>query len=656
MTMVANERENSILVTARPDKMAIIIQVIEAVDVPLDRDPSLSSAMSRMKTYRLTGVDPEPVLRTLQQVGDLAPSTRLEIDAKNKAIIAYASAADHEMIQGIIDKLSGSERSFKVMKLRKLPADQVAGSIMFMMGIDPKKKKERSNPWMWDRPERESSNDGQNQFRVDADVEHNWLMLYANETEMNEVNNLLVQLGEIPPADGSGSRHRMIETGSPEETQALLERLKKEWPLIAPNHPLVTPQQIPVERPKPTPTPSEPQQKETQPAPAQPKETPKPIASPDTKTTAIPSNNVFRFVGTGADAAADAPAPQGGVAGGASPANAAPDPGKQKANEPIAAQGSPVKILVGPDGRLLISCDDPRALDLLEEFLDQLAPANRDYNVFRLKYASAYGVALNLQDYFKEEKKEESRWRPWWDTGSDDKDDKEQRLSTRRKLKFIPDYESNTILVDGATASQLHTIQDLIDLYDQPPPSDSQSVRKTEIIQLKYARAKTVAEAVKEVYRDLLSANDKALSGPGQAPRDGQRGFVLSFGDSGRSEKGEQRSPKFKGELSIGVDETSNTLAVSSPKYLFEQVRKMIEDLDQAAAPSQTVRVVQVGPGVSASQLQEVLGGLLNQDDAKKNAAATRSRQPNAPYGNQQQQRSNRRGTGGQTRTNTQGR
>ncbi len=38
------------------------------------------------------------------------------------------------------------------------------------------------------------------------------------------------------------------------------------------------------------------------------------------------------------------------------------------------------------------------------------------------------------------------------------------------------------------------------------------------------------------------------------------------------TEKNEQKMPKFKGQLSIGVDELSNSLVISAPAYLFDQV------------------------------------------------------------------------------------
>ncbi len=109
VTIVANERENCILAHAPADKMVIIAQTIEAIDVPADYSQSLLSNMNRMQVYRLTGVDPEPVVKTLTQLGNLSPNTRLEVDKKSKAIIAYGSLVDHVMIRAVIDKLSGSD-------------------------------------------------------------------------------------------------------------------------------------------------------------------------------------------------------------------------------------------------------------------------------------------------------------------------------------------------------------------------------------------------------------------------------------------------------------------------------------------------------------------------------------------------------------------
>ncbi len=587
-TLVADERENRIIATAKPDKMAIIAMAIEAIDVPSDVSPSLQATMNRTHRYTITGVDPKLVVKTLQQVGNLSPTTRLEVDEKNKAIIAVASLADQVTINAVVEKLSGSERHFEPIRLHRLAADSVAGSILFMMGIEPKKKKERPSYFSYFGPQ-PTQTEKSNEFRVDADVEHNILLLYANDVELKEVNDLLVKLGEIPPKGGNPATRRVIEAGDPQETREMLDRIRRAWPSLAPDVPLILPD---------TTT----KKQDTEPAPSKEKPHDESPLPPAKTAQRAPDGALIHLAELRRDVVAEA---------------ATAETGKEPAKaETAAADASkskpPVKITIGPDGKLVISSDDPEALDLLEELADQLTPQRKDYRVFPLKYASAYTVSLNLEDFFKEDKKDNKRvpWY-WFDSGSQDDESDDRRLSKRPKLKFISDYDSNSILVQGADASQMKTVEELVKIYDQPPPTDTQSVRKTQTIHLKYAKAKIVEEAIKGVYRDLLSANDKALADSSNR-RQTERTVIYDWGGGGDGDKGEQKVPKFKGLLSIGVDETSNSLVVSAPAFLFDHVSKMIQELDDAAANNNTVRVVKVGSGVSATRLHEILEAVSN--------------------------------------------
>ena len=244
VNIAVNEHSNSLLVRAAPDKMAVIAQVVDAVDIPVSHDDSMLVNLNRMQVYRLAGIEPEPVVKTLMEIGNLDPATRLEVDKKNSAIIAYASLPDHVTIRAVVDKLTGSERKFEVIHLRRLAADYVAGTIDFMMGSG-KKEKTRSSPYYYNpfgSSDREATdNKG---FRVDADVENNRLLLFANPVELAAVDALLVKLGEVS-APGSGSANiRVLDGGDSKETQELVERIRRAWPTIAPNA-LVTPPALP---------------------------------------------------------------------------------------------------------------------------------------------------------------------------------------------------------------------------------------------------------------------------------------------------------------------------------------------------------------------------------------------------------------------------
>src|SRR3972149_3113270 len=162
------------------------------------------------------------------------------------------------------------------------------------------------------------------------------------------------------------------------------------------------------------------------------------------------------------------------------------------------------------------------------------------------------------------------------------------------------------------------------------PPPNPKGARKTETIHLQHSKAKVVADTVKDVYRDLLSDNDRALMGARGNARESGRSFTYvysDFGDSSDNKRSEQKAPKFKGLLSIGVDDLSNSVVVSAPNFLFEQVVKMIKELDQAAAPTSTIKVVKLGQGVSGLRAQQVLSGLLGEKEGANIQGQNRQQQ-----------------------------
>ena len=147
-------------------------------------------------------------------------------------MIAYASLADHVTIRAVIDKLTGSERKFEVIHLRRLAADYVAGTIDFMMGSGEEGEIAAQSLLrrVTNRPRRDGA-DKSKEFHVDADVENNRLLLWANPVELAEVEALLVKLGEIR-ATGSGAGNlRVIDGGDAKETQELIERIRRAWPI-----------------------------------------------------------------------------------------------------------------------------------------------------------------------------------------------------------------------------------------------------------------------------------------------------------------------------------------------------------------------------------------------------------------------------------------
>ncbi len=589
--------------------------------------PKSDGKLFEVRVYRLNTLDPEPLVKTLTDMDALGVHASLQADKASKSIVAYASAEDHanpgacrpaRFHRPLFRGCTAPPAPGRLRRRDNPVHDERRGGEIAVESYD------YYFPY-FDRG-RSSNEKKDSGFKIDADIENNRLLLLANAAEMAEVMNLLVKLGEIPPEEGDPSTLRVLDSIPGEELEKLLRQLEKVWPGVSPN-PLILPEAG--------------QKKSGDEGGSPPADRQQP---PKKNTAARPVGAAVRFAqlettSSGA-AAGQAAAPRAAAAdakSGAGAESAATDGATRSANPaPAEAAGgaeaagkaetgkreeessggrSPVSISVGADGRLVISSQDTRALDRLEQLLATLAPPHPDFQIFQLKYAWAYSVALTLQDIFAEKEKDQGRGRDYffdyYYRNDNKKADDSLRLSKRRPLKFIADSQSNSVLVQNADPGQLRMIGDLIKFYDQPEPSDSQSIRKTEVFSVRYSKASIIAETVKDVYRDLLSSNDKALANAQQRGAAPERSYTYIYDTSATEER---KTPSFKGLLSLGVDDLSNTLIVSAPAYFIADVLKVIEALDKAAEPaSETVEVLSLGDGVSAEHVQKTLIKILQQ-------------------------------------------
>ena len=617
--LVANVRDNSILANAPPDKMAMIAEAIEVIDQPLER-PSLLANLEGVKVYRLVGIDPDVLVRTLEDRGDLAPTTRLEVDKQNKAIIAFANPIDHATIGMLVKKLDGSGRHFEVLPLRRLAADYVAGTIEFMMGAEEEEENQRGGYFSFFSSRRgQQSEKSKDKFKVDADVEGNKLLLYANDIEMSSVQDLLVKMGEIPPAGGSRETVRLIDVEPGKDTEELLEKIRRIWPSFAPD------------RDAPNPLKIAPPAKSAEDEDREPDSTPPVIRTPkETTTTKVDHHfgsklRTIAYQGEKeAPGADDAPRPD------AAPKSEAGSAGREEPNRRAPARSTPPPITIRrrPDGGLVIESDDTAALDILQDLMADLAPAPKEYAVFHLKHADSYWVKFNLEDFFEEEDESKGNSRNsfydyYYGYRRQETKKNDRRLSKRKPLTFIEDEDTNTILVQGADRSQLKTIGELIELYDKPQAADSYTARQTLYYQVKYSKAKVIEQAIKEVYRDLLSSSDKEF-GKQQNDKDKKptANRIYTYIDTGGADD-KRTAVRFKGLLSIGVDPYSNSLLVSAPENLMANVKELIETLDRAAQPSSNIQVVKTDRRLNSATIRAKLAEILDTREKKQPQNAT---------------------------------
>jgi type II secretory pathway component GspD/PulD (secretin) len=597
--LIANARRNSVIVNAPPDKMAIIAAFIARVDVP-NPNEQYQALTTRMKVYRLTSIDPKQFVTSLIALNVLEPTTRLEPDEKNKSMIAYASLADHLTIQETLKKLDGSARQVEVITLRRLRADEVAGTIRLLMGIEQDKKDDSSRRMFYYDPYSQRNRDDKSKdaLRVGVNANSNQLILWANEIEAEEIRKLLLKLGELPPEARSQQAVRVIEGNRSPQMKEYLENLRKTW----------NQKGIELEIPDDS-------EFFKEPAPGQP--APK---KPDPKLPDINS------VGQSPSAEANGSVPEGLLV-----------TTQQTQQESSSAPKNAIKIRFDEQGNLILESTDTRALDQLEEWMITNAPPEREYDVFQIKHARPYWIKLNLEDYFKDDsgKKDSDILFRWiFDMDAPKKDNDEPQLGKKRKLKFMSDSDSNTLLVSGATDAQLKTIQRLIDLWDKPEKQDKQNLRFTKTVKVEYSKAQNISDAIKDAFRDLLSSNDKALarnqqdSGQGGASKESKHRSEDSISEGGMNYD-------FSGKLSLGVDAITNTIIVSAKgEDLLKLVCEMIEELDQKAKRNDTVEVLKVG-NTSTKALEKALKNMLRPQNAIDPNARSPQNQRISPDGQQ---------------------
>ncbi|MEW4488674.1 secretin N-terminal domain-containing protein [Thalassoglobus sp. JC818] len=608
--LVLNERENSILAHASPDKMEIISQTVKALDVPSPDSSHILQNLDRMRVYHLSTLQPAPLVEILTEVGDLSPSTRVQVDSENNAIIVFGTLADHVTIQSLVDRLDGSSRSFEVIPLRRLRAAEVAGTIQYMFGEEEEEDDQSSRSRYYygyysSYGKNDEKSKDQRPFKVDADVENNRLLVWANEMEFKEIENLLSKMGEISLGKPNPATARLIDLHSDETARKILERLQNVWEQRHPNS-------LQIDSPPETPAETEPEQ-------------PEPKKEARQENTSPISFAVSETVRTKPESETELSSEEEALL--------------QKMRQ-LEVGPPDIRIRQLPDGRLTLESDDTQALDEIEMLISELVPPAPEYKIFQIKYAWPFGIELLLDDFFDGNEDEETIL-DWWGNSVTTNKQGPERLSSKRKLRIISDDDSRTLLVQNATNEQLALIEDLLEIYDRPETNDPQAVRLTQIFQLEYSQAAVVAETIKSVYRDLLSSNDPALQNKNQEGKSPpqQQGitYIRSGGNQDKDDGDPPEEPiKFKGLLSVGVDELSNTLVISAASGLMSDLAKLVDVLDQAARPDLSVRVVPVNPAMNASVLRDQLNqsfGISAKPSVGVSSTSDRNKSPEKPEG-----------------------
>jgi hypothetical protein len=453
-----------------------------------------------------------------------------------------------------------------------------------------------------DRPSSAPGTASEGQFQVEPDVAHNRLLLWATPAEVAEVREFLERLGESFTTGLAASQMHVVQLRGANAPE-VMERLKQVWSQIS-NAPLVVDDKptLPSQTSAAETALAKPELPATSPtqtvAPAQavePGQSAEPAQPPDPTKTAepmgernpggIPAQFVVQQKPVSPEQAPPVTTEAAQTATATAPTSTQPAPAAAatQAAPPAAEPMPPVHVIAGNDGDMVILSRDPVAAETAKQFVEQIVPAADDVQVIQLKHAQATLVKTQLDALLEHTRASES-----------------SELDTEPPLRIEADLRTNRLLIQHATTRQMKLINEMVPQLDRPEQENERLVRQQRIYRAQRKRASEIGEIVKEVYRDLLSTSDKVFAG---------RESYQPFGYN-RALAATTKSPEYQGLLAVGVDDEGNTLILSAPAYLMEEVMRLVLLVDANAGGDRVV-VVPLKGGASRTSVGEALKRLL---------------------------------------------
>jgi type II secretory pathway component GspD/PulD (secretin) len=578
-------------------------EILRLIDVP-EAAAGINGA-PQLEVYAVSQSDPEAVLKVLQSLLRDDPNVSLSADADAGQIVAFATPPQQATIKATIDQMQKDSREVEVFALANTNPQVAVLAIDKLFGS------------LGDEPDPKAP-------RVDADLSSNSLFVRGTPSQLDQIRNLLRQLGETGKEGGrrGGREHVRLIPLTGAQARSAIDQIEQIWPnvranrlrVIAPNTTIPTYRpsdsgEAPVEEGRPQGTSPandsgaelrELWQMLREPAggnvPAQPQQ-------PRADDGADNRKSIFRYA---QNTEADEPTQPTQNADSASPAPTAqppaPDPNK----------GAPVIITVGPNG-VVIASDDLEALDELEDMLASVAGKSsssaREYSVFYLKYAKAATIAEVLAAIFG------------GSAGGSDKgligDMASNALGdvggalmgdlllggggssgafSSASVDIVPDARLNALIVHAKPADR-DTVWQLIQILDQRTgPENVEADGQPRPIPVYNTTATKVAEVVQTLYADRMASSGGAMS-----PQEMMRMI-----------RGGPNTDQQIQKMSIAVDVENNMLIVRAPDPLFEEVKALVAELDATNSESpETTRVVSLKHSNSAA-VQRALNSILD--------------------------------------------
>jgi type II secretory pathway component GspD/PulD (secretin) len=265
---------------------------------------------------------------------------------------------------------------------------------------------------------------------------------------------------------------------------------------------------------------------------------------------------------------------------------------------------APINIMAFGN-RLVITSDDPQALALVQELvrLLQTPGGEGDFEVIKLKNANATDAAKVLDEAFNGTKPTQQQGIGFFGQFGGRGVAPPPNPSANR-IRVVADASTNSLLVRASPLDML-TIRRLLEKAIDTSETDSKAIVRSWLVPLKHANATEVSNTIKEAYREYMNRDAFNIT-VGGFPGFGFGRVARTTGNPNVDANGNPRTVS----LSVGVDDRSNRLILVCSERLYDDIKKLIEQLDQAAKDStRTVKVISV-KGIDPALVQQAVDAI----------------------------------------------
>lgn len=555
-----DELTNKVFVTGPADKIAQARSLLKEIDVPRDGQEPIKVGPPILKNHAVPSGQAEPMAKMLQSKYRNATSITIT-PAGTGTLIVVAPAQDQVEIARFLIELSGEGGSKTEVIQLTMDAAKMVDTLTKILG-----QPAQGAPYL------------------EADATRNAIIARGTADQVTEVKQIIRDI----EGGGQSGNLRIIALPSG-GAAALADELNRLLPQII-NNPINT---IRPNEPKPAPAPA-----------------PKPSDGKEAGEVEGEFEGAAEEETEGDDDASRRVYPSGVVPTGTSPAArgaVAVNPQEKQPAQPGKKPAAPITITAIGD-RLIIRSDDPEALKMAQELVRILTQGTSkgDFEVIRLVNASAVDAAKLLDEMYNGvrqqggQQQSQNPFAAMFGRGGGG-GMMPQQPAAEPRIRVVADPGTNALLIRATPVDMLAIRRHLRETIDSGVTDSNAIIRTWVMPPLKHANVTEVAGVLQSVYREFLNPEAvRSMGGPG------------SFGSRSSRSSRDTNGTARQVQLTIGVDDRSNSLVVSCSETLYRDVEKLVSQLEDAAQTStKTVRFVplaNIDPALAQQAIDAIQG------------------------------------------------